>query len=228
MTNDLSLTEEELRRVAVACFVNAQDLYEDARLLEQHARYPRALSLAVIGSEEFVKSVACTIAALAPKERGWLPQALKALYDHDRKHMGDATIEGEYIGAKDGVDCDADMAGVPVAPGSYLRATLLSLAHMGLQGLLGSNKEAKAHAQALNDIATDSTPSVLKKRGLYVDIGDGALYTPPQLDAREAISTMTGLAWSLETFCDLPSVLEDDRQWHPLAQTIRHSLSRRQ
>jgi len=57
----MSYTEEQVRQAAVSCFVNARDLYEGACLLEKPARYPRALVLAVIGAEEFVKSVVYTI-----------------------------------------------------------------------------------------------------------------------------------------------------------------------
>jgi AbiV family abortive infection protein len=92
----MTYTEEQLRQVAVACFVNARDLYEDACLLGKHTRYPRTLALAVIGTEEFVKSVAYTIAALNPSERVRLPNVLKALRSHDCKHLGDAIIEGVF------------------------------------------------------------------------------------------------------------------------------------
>jgi len=73
-------TEEQLRQIAAACFVNARELYDDACLLENHARYPRALVLAVIGAEEFVKAVAYTIAALNPSERARLSTFREALY----------------------------------------------------------------------------------------------------------------------------------------------------
>jgi AbiV family abortive infection protein len=92
-----TLTEEQLRRVALACFVNTQALYEDACLLANHARYPRAAALAVIGGEEFVKSVAYTIAALNPHERVRLPQKRKALSHHDIKHGSADHIEGVVI-----------------------------------------------------------------------------------------------------------------------------------
>src|SRR5712691_6569422 len=114
MINQIPVTEEQLRRVALACFINARDLYEDACLLGKHARYPRAVALAVIGAEEFVKSVVYTIAAVNPHERVRVSQTLKALYHHDIKHGIGATIEGEFIQAREGADCMADMAGVPV------------------------------------------------------------------------------------------------------------------
>src|SRR6266852_3375566 len=221
MTNQIPVTEERLRRVALACFVNARDLYEDACLLRNHARYPRALVLAVIGTEEFVKSVVYTIAALNPHERVRLSQTLKALHHHDIKHGSGATIEGVCIRTREGVDCGADMAGVPVASGSYFRETFLALACLGLQGLLPSKEEAKAHAQALNDIAPDSAPSVLKERGLYVDMRQDDIYTPSQLEDGEATFEIIGLEWFLDTFRDLPSVLEDDLHWQHFAETIR-------
>jgi AbiV family abortive infection protein len=84
----MTYTEEQLRQVAIACFVNAKDLYEDACLLGKHARYPRALILAVIGAEEFVKSVVYTIAALNPSEHVRLPPVLAELKSHNLKHLG--------------------------------------------------------------------------------------------------------------------------------------------
>ena len=221
----MNYTEEQLRQLAVACFVNARDLYEDACLLGKHARYPRALVLAVIGTEEFVKSVAYTIAALNPSERVRLCNVLKALHSHDCKHLGDAIIEGVFIETKEGVDCEADMAGFPVAPGRYVRETLFELTRLGLRGLLRSNEEAKAHAQELNDISPDSAPSLVKERGLYVDMKRRRLYIPSQLDEGEARSTVLGLEWSLEVFRDLPRLLEDEHQWAPFAKTIRQRLS---
>jgi AbiV family abortive infection protein len=221
----MTYTEEQLRRVAAACFVNARDLYEDACLLEKYARYPRALVLAVIGTEEFVKSVAYTIAALNPSEHVRLPNVLKALRSHDRKHLGDAIIEGVFIETKERVDSGADMAGFPVAAGSYVRETLFALARLGLEGLLRSQCEAKAHAKSLNDISADSAPSLSKERGLYVEMGDERLSLPSQLEEQEARSTVLGLEWSLEVFRDLPSLLEDEHQWAPFAKTIRQRLS---
>jgi hypothetical protein len=222
----MTYTEEQLRQVAVACFVNAQGLYEDACLLGKHARYPRVLVLAVIGAEEFVKAVAYTIAALNPSERARLSTFRKALRYHDCKHLADALIEGVFIESKEGVDCEADLAGFPVTPGSYVRETLCALVRSGLHGLLRSEKEAQDHAQALNDIIPDSAPSLTKNRGLYVELNGEGLSTPSQLGEQEARSAVLALEWSLEAFHDLPSLLEDDRQWVPFAKTIRQRLSR--
>jgi hypothetical protein len=220
----MTYTEEQLRQVAVACFVNARDLYEDACLLKKHARYPRALVLAVIGEEEFVKSVAYTIAALNSSERVRLSHFLKELRHHDRKHLGDSMIEGVYIQAREGVDCAADLAGFPVEPGSYVRETLFMLARMGLQKLLGSRDEANAHARALNDIIPDSAPSTAKNRGLYVELNAEGLSLPSQLEEQQARSTIIGLEWSLDVFRDIPSLLEDDHHWAPFAKTARQRL----
>jgi AbiV family abortive infection protein len=224
----MNYTEEQLRQVAVACFVNARDLYEDACLLMKHARYPRALVLAVIGAEEFVKSVAYTIAALNPSERVRLATVIPMLHYHDCKHLANASIEGVYIEIEEGVQAEADMAGVPVASGSYLRETLFELASLGLSWLLRPRGEAKEHAQTLNNISPNSAPSVAKERGLYVDMSSEGLYSPSLLDASEARSTVLGLEWSLETFRNLPSLLEDEHQWAPFAETIRQRLARLQ
>jgi AbiV family abortive infection protein len=56
-------SEDALRAGAVACFTNAQDLYEEAKLLFEKARSPRSIALALIGAEEFAKAVVLTIPA---------------------------------------------------------------------------------------------------------------------------------------------------------------------
>src|SRR5713101_7498814 len=109
--NTMPLTEEQLRRVALACLMNARDLYEEACLLGSHARYPRAAVLAVIGTEELAKAVAYTIAALHPQERLRQSQMLLTLRHHDIKHGSAAIIEGVVIETREGVDAEASMAG---------------------------------------------------------------------------------------------------------------------
>jgi AbiV family abortive infection protein len=139
--------------------VHTRALYEEACLLANHARYPWAVALAVLGAEELVKSVASTIAALNPHERVRLPQTLNVLHHHDSKHGSAATMEGMVIETREGVDAEASMTGVAGESGSDFRETFLSLARQGLQGLLPSQEDAKAHAQALHDIAPDSARS---------------------------------------------------------------------
>jgi hypothetical protein len=220
----MTFTEEQLRHGALACFVNARDLYEEACLLLKHERYPRAVVLAIIGVEEFVKSVAYALAAFNPQERVQLPQILKALRHHDIKHVSGDTIEGVCIQTREGVDSEASLAGFPVTPGSYFQETLLTLARMGLQGILRSKKVAKEQAQALNEIEPDSAPNVLKERGFYVEIRHDGISTPSELEEREARSTIIELEWFLDTFHCLLSVLEDNSQWQHFADTIRQQL----
>jgi hypothetical protein len=181
----------------------------------------------VIGAEEFVKSIAYTIATLDPSERVRLPCFLRALRDHNRKHLGDDVIEGVHIQTTEGVDAAYDMAGFPVESGSYVRETLLELTCMGLQGLFWSGKEAKEHAQKLNEIQPGSAPSLAKERGLYVDMDSEELHIPSQLDEGEARRAVIALEWSIENFNRLPGLLEDERQWAPFAKEVRQRLSRR-
>ena len=69
-------SEAALREGAVACFANAQELYEEAKLLFVQAQSPRAVVLALIGQEEFAKAVVYTVAALLPEQRHRLPPKL--------------------------------------------------------------------------------------------------------------------------------------------------------
>jgi AbiV family abortive infection protein len=45
----------------VACFANAQELYEEAKLLFVQVRSPRSVALVLIGAEEFAKAVVFTV-----------------------------------------------------------------------------------------------------------------------------------------------------------------------
>ena len=47
---------------------------------------------------------------------------------------------------------------------------------------------------------------------------------PSQLEEWEATDPIETLAWFIDTFSGLPSVLEDQRQWQHFAETIRHQI----
>jgi hypothetical protein len=72
-------SEDALRRGAVASFTNAQELYEEAKLLFEQGHPPRSVALALIGAEAFAKAVVLTVAALLPKQRRRLPWRLNCL-----------------------------------------------------------------------------------------------------------------------------------------------------
>ena len=65
---DRSFSHAELRDAAVACYDNAVQLYEDAALLFEAERYPRAGSLAICGFEELAKARICLGLRLKEKE----------------------------------------------------------------------------------------------------------------------------------------------------------------
>src|SRR5262249_10188178 len=86
-------SEDALRAGALACFTNAQELYEEAKLLYEH-NSPRSIVLALIGQEEFAKAVVYTVAALLPQQHHHLSDKLGG---HELKH--------HICGLADGLVC---------------------------------------------------------------------------------------------------------------------------
>jgi AbiV family abortive infection protein len=94
MEEEAMQSEAALRAGAVACFINAQELYEEAKLLYEHAQSPRSVVLALIGAEEFAKAVVYTVAALLPGQRHRLPSRLGG---HELKHQICSLADGVQI-----------------------------------------------------------------------------------------------------------------------------------
>src|SRR5215472_808981 len=92
-------SEAALRAGAMACFTNAQELYEEAKLLYEHARSPRSIVLAVIGAEESAKAVVYTVAALLPEQRLYLPPKLGY---HPLKHHICMLADGVLCACEEG------------------------------------------------------------------------------------------------------------------------------
>jgi AbiV family abortive infection protein len=88
-------SEEILREAAAASFDNAHALYEEAGLLYERDKFARSAALAVLGAEEFAKSVIYLVAALMPEQHHLLPARLE---DHGTKHRaGDAAQAAEIM-----------------------------------------------------------------------------------------------------------------------------------
>lgn len=55
------LTLDELKKAALICFRNANEILEDAELLYSYKRYARTVFLSCIGMEELGKSILCLV-----------------------------------------------------------------------------------------------------------------------------------------------------------------------
>ena len=124
-------SEASLRAAAVACFVNAQELYGEAKLLYEQAQSPRSVVLALIGAEEFAKAVVFTVAALLPAQRALLRPKLDG---HALKHHICVIAEGVVCACSEGWDVEG------TTPMNRLGDLFRALAEIGLATLLDGKK----------------------------------------------------------------------------------------
>jgi AbiV family abortive infection protein len=165
----MPITESLLRQAALTCFANAQDIHKEAYLLFEHGYYARAAALAVIGSEEFAKSIIYTIGAFRPDQREQLSKALRRsrprgeLFLHEAKHLIDAQVEGTQIETSEGMNCLESEIGFSIGYGERFQALLDSLIACGLDYLIPSREEAKHYAKHSDEIYYGAAPSTLKE-----------------------------------------------------------------
>jgi AbiV family abortive infection protein len=229
---EVCFTERQLREVALACFTNAQEFHEEARLLLQH-HHVRSIALAILGGEEFAKAIVFTVAAFYPDEHVLLSRALfwergrnPDLFRHEVKHLVTDIIEGVLIQTDDiidGVEWDSSFS-----TDAYQRfhMRLSQLVMDGLKALLPHPSKAKEQAKALNEIKYGAAPSTLKNLAFYVEIDrQGNIVAPSQLEREQAASEIYGLEYFLDTFSLLPELLQNDERWQPLAHSIRQQLT---
>jgi AbiV family abortive infection protein len=223
----MAFTEAQLRQAALACLVNAQQLHEEAYLLYNHDAYARAAALAVIGTEEFAKSVAFTVAALRPDEHELLHRALRRrdskggqLFDHDGKHFICDAVEAALIETREGLNSSSEIGASPGAE-EYFIEVFRALVRDGLENLLSSRQAAKDQKHALNAIEYGAAPSTLKELALYVKVeSSGAMVLPSQVPDDQARDAILGLEYHLEQCTILSQVLEDDERWQHFAQQV--------
>jgi AbiV family abortive infection protein len=229
-------SEETLRAGAVACFTNAQELYEEAKLLYEQAQSPRSVALALIGAEEFAKAVVFTVAALLPEQRHYLPPRLNG---HELKHHICGLADAAQIMNSEGWNVSG--GGTPM---SRLGDLFGVLARMGLANILDA-KGAKQHYKELRrehkeqsrrwrhlqadpeqDIYLGIREPDLKNAALYVDLdASGKVRSPSnQVEESYARVSILGLEYFLTTYAALPAVLGDDQHWRNFAQRVRHGL----
>src|SRR5215475_8140913 len=136
-------SEDALRTGVIACYTNAQELYEEAKLLFEQARFPRSVVLALIGAEELAKAVVFTVAALLREQRQGLPSRLDG---HELKHYITGLMEAAEITNGDWwyeADSEADSYG-GTTPTTRLCDLFVVLAKGGLGGFI-DGKQAKQY-----------------------------------------------------------------------------------
>jgi AbiV family abortive infection protein len=233
------LSEDALRGGAVACFTNAQELYEEAKLLLEHARPPRAAALALIGAEEFAQAVVYTVGALLPEQRHRLPARLDS---YELKYRICSLADVAQIENSEGWAVAADYGDTTSM--SRLGDLFEVLAGWGLDSFLDAkeaneyyrklrceHEEQSRHRRHLQadperDIYLGLREPDLKKAALYVDLdASGKVISPTyQVEEREALRSILSLEYLLKEYAALPMVVADDQHWRDFAERVRHGL----
>jgi hypothetical protein len=233
------LSEDALRAGAVACFINAQELYEEAKLLFEQARPPRAAALALIGAEEFAKAVVFTVAALLPEQRHRLPSRLDG---HELKHRICRLADVAQIMSSEWWAVANDFGGT--TPTSRLGDLFACLAERGLDCFLDTkgakqyykalrveHEEEQRHWQHLQadperDIYLVFREPDLKNAALYVDLApSGKVMSPTnRVEERDTRLSISGLEYFLDEYAALATVVGDDQHWRDFAERVRNGL----
>lgn len=230
------LSEGTLRAGAVACFINAQELYEEAKLLHEQAQSPRSVALALIGQEEFAKAVVFTVAALLPEQRHYLPPRLDG---HELKHQICGLADAPQIMNAEGWNVYGGTTAM-----SRLGDLFAVLASMGLANILDA-KGAKQFYKELRheheeqsrrwrhlqedpeqDIYLGLREPDLKNAALYVDLdASGKVMAPSnRVEESDARVSILGLEYFLGEYAALPTVVGDDQHWCDFAERVRNGL----
>lgn len=231
------LEEGELRAAAAAAFRNAQAILEDVDVLYQAGRWPRSVSLAIIGREEMGKAVIYSVAALnrLPGLRTALSGKRREdpVRDHEFKQLAAEIANIAHFMAEDAVYNSDGMAG-PTNDAEWVDAVLGdSAAWLRDTGVIGGVKARRAHVardKAWRRSLTEGLPAAFqhheadeletkKWRGLYVDLGAGGLHEPTEIGEYEARSARADLEIDISALFRLGAFLQDDEMWGQLDRT---------
>ena len=220
----------------MACFTNAQELYEEVKLLHEQAQSPRSVALVLIGAEEFAKAVVFTVAALLPEQRHSLPPRLDG---DELKHQICSLADAAQIMNHEGWNVYGG-----TTPVSRLGDLFGVLAGMGLANLLDA-KGAKQYYQELRreheeesrrwrhlqedpeqDIYLSLREPDLKNAALYVDLDASGkvMSSSNRVEERDARVSILGLEYFLEEYAALPTVVGDDQHWRDFTERVRNGL----
>jgi len=217
-------SSKTFREAAVAALANAHELCEEAKLLAENDYTSRAAALAVIGVEEFAKSVVYTLAAIFPEQsqgiKSWLRQ-------HDIKHWVANTFEGAQIVTDEWPLIVFQETGMRPSSREVLTELFVELARNGLSGVVPNIQQAREHREKskFDNDQYISTPYV-KDAAFYVDISStGQVLSPSRVD-RFANSEIAGLEWYLDHSCSLREVLSDDERWEQFSEGVGSRVAR--
>ncbi len=213
--------EQSLRIASLECFLNAKSLHEEACLLGEHGYRARAAALAVIGEEEFAKSILYALAAIRPDEPDLLG---KGLIHHETKHLVALVAEVAEIETNDYRAVAAQESGQPLSPKERLVVLFQRLVRSNLEAVVKNPTEAKTFYKRLGDTSELVLPEPqLKNAALYVDLGEfGDISTPARVE-HQAASAILGLEWFLGVYCAVPEILQDEEEWKDFCVDVLES-----
>jgi AbiV family abortive infection protein len=212
-------SSKTFREAAVAALANAHELCAEAKLLAENNHTSRAAALAVIGVEEFAKSVAYTLAAIFPEQSDGIRGRLIL---HDVKHWVANVFEGAQIVTDEWPLIVFQETGMWLSSQQVLTDIFVELSRNGLSGVVPNDEQAKEHnkkSKFENDrhIATP----FIKNAAFYVDISPtGEVLSPGRVE-RFANAEIGGLEWYLDHSSTLREVLSDDPVWERFSDEVR-------
>lgn len=116
----MALSEQILRAAALAAWENAASYSAEAKLLDKHGYGARAVALAILGTEEFGKAVAYTVAALSAEPLAVLVDRSRPLKAHEVKHLIVQAAEYAHIVTHEWSDVVAAETGYQPSPEVYV------------------------------------------------------------------------------------------------------------
>ena len=213
--------EAELRAAAAAAFGNAESIREDVDLLYEAGRWPRTVSLSIIGQEELGKAIIYAVAALdrLPGLREILLRSGREdpVRDHQFKQVVTEVAIISHFMAEDLIYESDGMAG-PSTSTDWVDTVLQDCAH-GLHesGVIKGVKARREYIEKHRGRSDDLEKT--KWRGLYVDMSEDALHEPRTVDEFEARMARVDLGISLDALFRLGACSEDDEMWSELDRT---------
>jgi AbiV family abortive infection protein len=192
-----------LLRACSAAIRNAEDLYQDARLLLRAGRRPRAAALAVIGSEEAGKAVAFMLAGFGKVPRSHLPTLLKNLRTGKESHRSkQAVSQVGWLAGKAhrelGQLLQKVVAGTRNSPPDNDELARFAAAHLSqlIPSVLNIVEQTVGDWQRLNhdvELIADGSLQRIRDQGLYVDFKDDHVHTPWDIPPRQATQLVNRL-----------------------------------
>ncbi len=207
------------REAAVAALANAHELYAEAKLLAEKDHSSRAAALAVIGVEEFAKSVVYTLAAIFPEQSDGIRNRL---IRHDVKHWVADVFEGAKIVTDEWPLIVFQETGIWPSSQQVLADIFVELSRNGLSKVVPNDQQAEKHrkeSKFKND-QNIATPFI-KNAAFYVDISlTGEVLSPGRVD-KFTNAEIEDLEWYLDHSSALREVLSDDPVWGRFSDGVR-------